>query len=821
MTQTTTPTIGSGAALYPNPMDVPVTVIATTDAAVELGHQLAAATVVAVDTETEVSDLKRRIGAWVATSVAARFPDGREQVWVLPMVDIDSSALAHTWDGLRAVAWNANFEREVFTRAGLRLDWVDLMLHQAVLDQGRHIDGGAFYASLAYAARHHLGLELGGKTTLRKSFRRDQVLSDEQISYAAQDAAVTLWLVDPLAVALHDAGLTRIAQLECGAQEFIATMTSHGFLFDADGWRTRLAQAGRDEARALTELAELTGGGQGNLFEARVEPSWNPASPADVRRILNDRAADAVRAYSQRRHGTGALFEPDDPIDGDTLAQIDHPVARTLLELRSHQKLLSTYGEKLLALLGPDGRFHPRYTQALVATGRLSSDNPNAQNLAPETRPFTLPAPGHVFVYADMSQAELRKLAQDSGDQALLEAFRRGEDVHCTTAGRMFGVDMDQLRVEDPDRYNDLRAKGKVLNFATVYGLGAAALAVKLTVGGQPTSTEEAAELLELYSAAYPQVAAWLAERDTQVEIFASQGTLVDWRNTERLAVLFRPVADAADTLLARGVEAPTDRLVAEELGALVADLVVPSLRARYDREPSAEEVMVASAKLVGWVRSFRGRVLVGPGLVPFSFESRTSAGRRRLFEVSYDEWVWSVLVAACRSRLHGVVRVRDQFFEAHRVRIGNHPSKEQVKKVFEDRGLRSRFLEVLLADRHAGPALRADGFADAVRAKRNMFRNAPIQGGVADAALRAFELLTARLGPYTGAVGVLSIHDSIIIEAPVAHAVAVRRILETTMAEALAWVCPDVPVKVDAELKSSLADTIDETALPGLQHAA
>jgi DNA polymerase-1 len=171
-----------------------------------------------------------------------------------------------------------------------------------------------------------------------------------------------------------------------------------------------------------------------------------------------------------------------------------HAVPRLLLEYREVAKLLSTYLEALPAAVHPEtGRIHTRFNQAGAATGRLSSSDPNLQNIPVRTargeaiRRGFVPRPGWVYVVADYSQIELRLLAHLSGDPSFVAAFRAGGDVHRQTAAVIFGVDVDAVTAEQ-------RARAKTINFATIYGQGPHALAKQLGI-----SREEAKRFIDEY----------------------------------------------------------------------------------------------------------------------------------------------------------------------------------------------------------------------------------------------------------------------------------------------------------------------------------
>lgn len=817
---------------YPDPMTVPFTFITTTDELLATCKVLKAADVVAIDTETEVipnSDLDRDgPGPWAVTSIAASFGPGvPQQVWVVDMTNIDCTAVAPAFDGMRCYAWNANFERKVFERDGIDgVVWHDLMLAKAVLDLGIHIEGKVFYAALAMAAREYCSVELEGKGNIQLSFKPGIELSEEQKAYAAQDAVVTLWLQPILIGELEDAGLMEAFELEVGAQPFIDGMTQNGVPFDVEGWLSFLEKKKAEADEQLIKLASLTGGGQATLFDPRERPTWNVNSDVAVKQILNQYAREEVLAFTGRDGGDPHLLGREDSVDKDTLALMGGPVAETILAYRKAVKFFTTYGEDQLKLLWADGRFHPRFNQALVQTGRLSSDRPNFQNQPPESKRYARPTSKYrVIVAGDLSQAELRQLAQVSGDEALRGAFRRGEDTHVTTAQRMFGIDMAALKESDPKKYKATRSKGKTLNFGVVYGLRAASLQKRLETGGVPTTREEAAELLKLYAKAYPGINTWLTERDGFIDALAKNPPACDWEATWLLHRLWKRCNNAWWTLKKKNGAAPSAEEISEQLTP--RHLIERELERALGHVPSAnelEEELRRRAETIAWVRSFRGPVVVTTDGRPFAFESRTVTGRRRVYHVSSDEWLTSMLMVAARSRKARPMAVRDQWAEQHNTTLvdknGRALSLDALRKKFEDKGLKGDFVTYVLgAMPEAGEYLMYAALKDCIKSKGNQYRNAPIQGGVADAVLLAYGMLYKRLKAIPSAKAILSVHDSVEIECDVTDARAVAELLKETMQEALGHYCPDVPVVADVDIQASrdAAETLSDEEIDTL----
>lgn len=828
-----------------NPEYAPYRVVADAEGVAALAEALSSAVRVAVDTETH-SASSFEDGIWSAlrvVSVAVRAADGSCSAFVLDWRDVPHDLVFPLFAALGPVdGWNASFDERVLLLAGFpRLVWRDAMLSDGLLHSG--MPGFDFYHPLAFASRRYLGWEMSGKGGTQTSYDGVSDLSDEQVRYAAHDAVITLHVAEAVDELVCSHGLTTPVSLEHGARPFILEMTVRGLPFQMERWRAEvLERSASERADALRELADLTGGSEMTLFGEAEGPSWNPDSDVQVRDALNTFAAEAVRRFTG-----GRLFERTDRLDKLTLKQIDDPLAEALLRYRSHAKVLSTYGENLEKFVGSDGRIHPRYKQGgVTATGRLASDSPNAQNFSPLQKPYFRPEPrvgqdGSVveraFVYADLSQVELRVLAQESGDERMRELFRLGGDFHARTAADMFRLDMDALRSSDPEGYSAARKKAKGVNFGIPYGLGAASLATSLTVNsGLATSTAEAAEMLSAYAKAYPSVDAWLSRRDAQVKEMASLHHEVDWRISLACFEMFA-AADPVRKSLRRSLGRPPSML--EVSCELLPDSELP---AGLEEREAARALHV---RQVTFALGFDRPVALRPDGSPWTFESRTRTGRRRLFAVPMDA------SSAARGRFEGVVtlamlgvctsddadlaRVRAEFASEHglslpegsdrcprrsgeavqafRRRVSEHRKAERTAcvKQFEgtNRSLRYELLR-RVEDRLPG-RLHADilpaAFRDQVRSMGNMFRNHPIQSLVADIGLQYYMDLQERLRRFGHAFPVQAVHDSIVIECDLADAREVCDEVRSAMEAALAFWCPDVPSVADADVRLSLDD--------------
>lgn len=771
-------------------MSVPTRLVSGPAELAAFARALDDAVAIAIDTETHMGS-----GAMRVLSAATRSADGVELAWVVDGRDLDPTLLAPLLAGKQAAAWNASFDANVvdaavFDPAGVapsaRLRWWDGMFADALLHQGR--SGFAFYHGLAWAARHYLGIETDGKGTTQLSFDLVSDLTAEQIRYAAADAVVTLWVADRLHAELRQAGLVAVAELEMAARPFLDRLSRRGFAFDGDGYRAFLAEQHTALQRCESELAELTGGGQGNLFSEEVEPTWNPASESQAKTALNRHAEAQVRAYFARHGGRARLLEGHDPLTATVLAEIGGELADALLRYRRHAKLVSTYGDSLLAHLDEDGRIRPQYLQVVgTSTGRLASRFPNAQNLAPETKPFIRPAQGRVLVYADLSQAELRWMAQVSGDAELQRALAGGGDVHVATASRMFGEDVEALRQLDTDRYGMLRARAKTINFGILYGLGARALARSLSGADHQVELSDAQQLLDAYLAAYPGVAGWLRAHDRVVDELAANPPAVDWEASFALLDGF------------------------ERLRSFKRDI-----RNEHGRAPTMDELLqrhdLGDEARLRWLGGFENAVVLGVDGTALGWETRTLAGRRRLFDIGMWGVLRSAAVRAAQRSDPAWAALRDGLAAEAGVRLsegGAALAESELQKRFDDRPLRLAMVQRVDAvlGRAERDRLLARALHDRIAVLGNAHRNAPIQGGVADAMLAAFALLWEWSADDGEVWPVQTVHDSVVLECPAERAGEVCARLETALVEAMARFCPDVAVRVDIDVRTSLAE--------------
>jgi DNA polymerase-1 len=337
--------------------------------------------------------------------------------------------------------------------------------------------------ALKYLGRSTTHFEdVAGKGARQITF--DQVGLEEAAPYAAEDADVTLALHEVLWPRLQaESSLERVfTEIELPLVPVLSRMERTGALVDED----RLWEQSRELGQRLQALEEEAHNLAGQVF--------NLGSPKQLGEVLFERLELPVLKKTPK----GAPSTAEEVLQELAL---DYPLPRVILEHRGLAKLKGTYTDKLPGLINPEtGRIHTSYHQAVTATGRLSSSDPNLQNIPIRTeegrkirQAFVAPE-GYRIVAADYSQIELRIMAHLSEDKGLLEAFRDNLDVHSATAAEVFGVELDAVSSEQ-------RRKAKAINFGLIYGMSAFGLARQLHL-----DRGEAQRYIDVYFERYPGV---------------------------------------------------------------------------------------------------------------------------------------------------------------------------------------------------------------------------------------------------------------------------------------------------------------------------
>ena len=458
--------------------------------------KIKSAPLVAVDTETTSLDYMQAqlVGVCVAVEPgqAAYIPFGHDYLGAPAQLSQDTvlaqlKPLLEDPD-IKKIGQNLKYDMSVLAQHGIDLQGVafDTMLESYVLDSvaTRH--------DMDSLATEYLGettisfSDVAGKGASQLTF--NQVSLEEAAPYAAEDADITLRLHQTLwpEVCKHPTLEKVFNDIELPLLPVLSRIERTGALVDG----TLLFQQSSELAERLGELEIEAWDLAGQQF--------NLASPKQLGEILFEKLQIPVL----KKTAKGAPSTKEEVLQELAL---DYPLPKVLLEHRSLAKLKSTYTDKLPTMINPASkRIHTSYHQAGTATGRLSSSDPNLQNIPVRTpegrrvRQAFIAAPGCKMVAADYSQIELRIMAHLSEDPSLLKAFAEGQDIHRATAAEVFAVPTDQVTA-------DMRRSAKAINFGLIYGMSAFGLARQLNIG-----RKQAAEYIELYFQRYPGVQSYM-----------------------------------------------------------------------------------------------------------------------------------------------------------------------------------------------------------------------------------------------------------------------------------------------------------------------
>ncbi|SDI79258.1 DNA polymerase I [Paraburkholderia steynii] len=396
----------------------------------------------------------------------------------------------------KKVGQHLKYDEQVLANYGIVMDGIehDTLLQSYVLESHRPHD-------MDNLALRHLGLktikyeDVAGKGASQIGF--DEVALDKAAEYAAEDADITLRLHQTLYPQVAaEAQLDHVYRnIEVPTSRVLRKMERNGVLIDAEKLRVQSNEIATRLVELEKQAYEFAGG------------EFNLGSPKQIGQIFFEKLELPVI----KKTPSGAPSTDEEVLQ--KLAE-DYPLPKVLLEHRGLSKLKSTYTDKLPRMVNAaTGRVHTNYAQAVAVTGRLASNDPNLQNIPVRTgegrriREAFIAPPGHKLVSADYSQIELRIMAHISGDEALLRAFKQGEDIHRATASEVFSV--TPLEVS-----NDQRRIAKVINFGLIYGMSSFGLASNLGI------TRDAAKLyIDRYFARYPGVAAYMENTRTSAKM--------------------------------------------------------------------------------------------------------------------------------------------------------------------------------------------------------------------------------------------------------------------------------------------------------------
>ena len=435
------------------------------------------------DTETT------NIDVYSAELVGLSFAIKAHEAWYLPM-PADQEECQKKLEPLRPL-----FEDESIMKIGQNLKYDISMLAQ----YGIRVRGPLFDTMLAHyllepEQRHNMDYlaevylnyltilieDLIGKGRMQKTMREVPVELVKE--YAAEDADITLQLYEKLLPLLKENGVEKLFyEIEMPLVPVLSRMEANGVRIDTENLQ-QISEAFGVEIHKIEE----------EIYKAAGMP-FNIASPKQLGEVLFEKLHIDEKA-KKTKTGQYATGE-------DVLQKLSHkhPIIQMILDYRSFTKLKSTYLDALPALVNPkDGLIHTSYNQAVTATGRLSSNNPNLQNIPVRTekgreirRAFVPRSPQYTLLAADYSQIELRIIAHLSQDPAMVNDFNLGHDIHAATAAKVFHVPMDQVTKEQ-------RSRAKAVNFGIIYGMSAFGLAERMEL-----SRSEAADIIKKYFEEY------------------------------------------------------------------------------------------------------------------------------------------------------------------------------------------------------------------------------------------------------------------------------------------------------------------------------
>ena len=468
------------------------TLVDTPEKRDEIVKKLAVAEAFAFDTETTGTN------AITAELVGMSFAITEGEAYYVP-VPVDKDEAQKVVEEFRAVltdehslkiGQNIKYDYLILQNYGVELGgpMFDTMIAHYLLQP--ELNHGMDYLAEVYLKYDTIKIEalIGPRGRGQKNMR--DLEPSAICDYACEDADVTLRLKNILEKELVTAGADRLFyDIEMPLVRVLAYMERNGARISTD----TLQETSRYFTERLQQIEQE--------IYALAGFTFNIASPKQVGEVLFERLKVVNKAKKTK---SGQYSTSEEVLEG---LRSKHPIVEKILDHRGLKKLLSTYVDALPALVNPQtGKIHTSFNQTVTATGRLSSSNPNLQNIpirnedGKEIRRAFIPEPGCEFFSADYSQIELRIMAHLSGDESLIEAFRSGEDIHAATAAKIYHVPLAEVTREQ-------RSRAKTANFGIIYGISVFGLAERMNV-----SRAEAKELIENYFATYSGVKRYMDE---------------------------------------------------------------------------------------------------------------------------------------------------------------------------------------------------------------------------------------------------------------------------------------------------------------------
>ena len=477
------------------------TLVDTKEKRDEMVQKLTSCTAFAFDTETTGTD------AIVAELVGMSFAITEGEAYYVPVPANRDEAQAVveefrsvlTDEHKLKIGQNIKYDYLILQNYGVELGgpMFDTMIAHYLLQP--ELNHGMDYLAEAYLKYDTIRIEalIGPRGRGQKNMR--DLEPSTICDYACEDADVTLRLKNILEKELVTAGADRLFHdIEMPLVRVLAYMERNGARISTETLQ--------ETSRFFTERLQQI---EHDIYEL-AGFSFNIASPKQVGEVLFERLKIVEKAKKTKN---GQYSTSEEVLES---LRTKHPIVEKILEHRGLKKLLSTYVDALPTLINPTtGKIHSSFNQTVTATGRLSSSNPNLQNIpirnedGKEIRKAFIPEPGCEFFSADYSQIELRIMAHLSGDENLIEAFRSGEDIHAATAAKIYHIPIEEVTREQ-------RSRAKTANFGIIYGISVFGLAERMNV-----SRGEAKELIENYFATYSGVKRYM---DESIEVAREKG---------------------------------------------------------------------------------------------------------------------------------------------------------------------------------------------------------------------------------------------------------------------------------------------------------
>ncbi len=475
---------------------------------------------------------------------------------------------------IHKIGQNIKFDESIFARHGIELQGVEfdtMLLSYTLNSTGRHnMDDLA----KRYLSHETIAFEsIAGKGKNQLTF--NQILLEQATEYAAEDADVTMKLQQALWLKLQEEPtlVELYKTMELPLLHVLSRMERTGVLIDSDA----LFMQSNEIATRLTALEE-------QAYELAGQP-FNLASTKQLQEILFDKLGLPVLQKTPK----GAPSTNEEVLE--ELAY-SHELPKILVEHRGLSKLKSTYTDKLPQMVNSQtGRVHTSYHQAVTATGRLSSSDPNLQNIpirneeGRRIRQAFIAREGYSIVAADYSQIELRIMAHLSGDQGLINAFSQGKDIHRSTAAEIFGMSLDEVTSEQ-------RRNAKAINFGLIYGMSAFGLSRQLGI-----SRPDAQKYMDLYFQRYPGVQQFMTDIREKAKAQGYVETLFGRR-------LYLPDINSSNAMRRKGAERVAINAPMQGTAADIIKRAMIKLDEVIRHDPDIEMIMQVHDELVFEVRS-------------------------------------------------------------------------------------------------------------------------------------------------------------------------------------------------------------------------